>query len=60
MEELVAEIGSAFFCARLGISSSPREDHAQYLGNWLSVLKGDKRAIFTAAAKAQAAIDFVL
>ncbi|AXI40712.1 peptidase [Sulfitobacter sp. SK011] len=60
MEELVAEIGSAFFCARLGISSSPREDHAQYLGNWLSVLKNDKKAIFTAAAKAQAAIDFVL
>jgi antirestriction protein ArdC len=60
MEELVAEIGSAFFCARLGISSSPREDHAQYLGNWLSVLKDDKKAIFTAAARAQAAIDFVL
>jgi antirestriction protein ArdC len=60
MEELVAEIGSAFFCARLGISSSPREDHAQYLGNWLSVLKDDKKVIFTAAAKAQAAIDFVL
>jgi antirestriction protein ArdC len=60
MEELVAEIGSAFFCARLGISSSPREDHARYLGNWLSILKGDKKAIFTAAAKAQAAIDFVL
>jgi antirestriction protein ArdC len=60
MEELVAEIGSAFFCARLGISSTPREDHAQYLGNWLSVLKNDKKAIFSAAAKAQAAIDFVL
>ena len=60
MEELVAEIGSAFFCARLGISSSPREDHAQYLGNWLLVLKDEKKAIFTAAAKAQAAIDFVL
>jgi antirestriction protein ArdC len=60
MEELVAKIGSAFFCARLGISSTPREDHAQYLGNWLSVLKNDKKAIFTAAAKAQAAIDFVL
>jgi antirestriction protein ArdC len=59
MEELVAEIGSAFFCARLGISSTPREDHAQYLAIWLSVLKGDKKAIFTAAAKAQAAIDFV-
>lgn len=60
MEELVAEIGSAFFCARLGMSSTPREDHAQYLANWLSVLKDDKKAIFTAAAKAQAAIDFVL
>lgn len=60
MEELVAELGAAFCCARLGISPSPREDHAQYLANWLKVLKSDKKAIFTAAAKAQAAVDYLL
>lgn len=56
-EELVAELGAAFSCARLGIASEPREDHASYLASWLKVLKGDKRAIFTAASKAQAACD---
>jgi len=60
MEELVAELGAAFLCARLGILISPRQDHAQYLANWLKVLKGDKKAIFTGAAKAQEAVDYVL
>lgn len=58
-EELVAELGAAFLCADLGITPEVREDHAAYIGNWLSVLKGDKRAIFTAAAHAQRAVDFL-
>jgi antirestriction protein ArdC len=56
-EELVAEIGAAFLCCDLGITPEPREDHAAYLGHWLKVLKGDKRAIFQAAAHAQKAAD---
>ncbi|WP_313011161.1 zincin-like metallopeptidase domain-containing protein [Brevundimonas sp.] len=56
-EELVAEMGAAFAMARLGIAADPREDHASYLASWLKVLKQDKRAIFTAASKAQAACD---
>ena len=57
MEELVAELGAAFLCADLGISNSPRPDHAAYLSHWLTVLKGDKKAIFTAASKAAQAVD---
>lgn len=60
MEELVAEIGSAFVCAQLGLTPEVREDHAAYIENWLTVLKGDKRAIFTAASHAQKAADFLL
>jgi len=60
MEELVAELGAAFLCARLDITPVVRDDHAQYLANWLEVLKNDKRAIFAAAAKAQVAVDFIL
>ena len=60
MEELVAELGAAFLCARLRITPAVRKDHAQYLANWLQVLKDDKRAIFAAAAKAQAAVDYIL
>src|SRR5262249_16114707 len=33
MEELTAELGAAFLCASLGISSEPREDHAGYIAS---------------------------
>jgi antirestriction protein ArdC len=58
-EELVAELGAAFLCADLGVTPEIREDHASYLASWLEVLKADKRAIFTAAAHAQRAADFL-
>jgi len=58
-EELVAELGSAFLCADLGITPDVREDHAAYIANWLDVLKNDKRFIFTAASHAQKAADFL-
>jgi antirestriction protein ArdC len=58
-EELIAELGAAFTCAHLGLSTEPREDHAQYLASWLKVLKADTRAIFTAASKAQQAADWL-
>jgi len=47
----------AFLCAELGITPEVRQDHADYLGHWLAVLKEDKRAIFSAAAHAQRAAD---
>ena len=58
-EELVAELGAAFLCADLGVTAEPRDDHASYLASWLEVLKSDKRAIFTAAAHAQRAADYL-
>jgi len=59
MEELVAEIGSAFLSADLGLTPEVREDHTAYIASWLKVLKEDKRAIFSAAAHAQRAADFL-
>lgn len=58
-EELVAELGSAFLCADLGITPEIREDHADYIGHWLKVLSEDKHAIFQAAAHAQRAADYL-
>jgi len=57
-EELVAEMGAAFLCVSCGIPYDTQ--HASYIGDWMKILKDHKRAIFTAAAKAQAAMDFVL
>jgi antirestriction protein ArdC len=59
-EELIAELGAAFTCAHLGLSTEPRPDHAAYIQSWLKVLKADKRAIFTAASKAQQATDWMI
>lgn len=56
----VAEIGSAFLCAELGITEGePRADHAQYLSQWLTLLKSDSRAVFTAAARASEAVAYL-
>ncbi len=58
-EELVAELGAAFLCADLALTPEPGTDHAAYIQSWLKVLKNDKRAIFSAAAHAQRAADFL-
>jgi len=60
-EELIAELGSAFLCADLGIvpELEPRPDHASYIDSWLTLLSGDRRAIFTAASQAQRAVDYL-
>ncbi len=58
-EELVAELASAFLCAELGITPEVMPDHASYIANWLTVLKNDKRAIFSAAAHAQKAAEYL-
>ena len=57
VEELIAELGAAFWCAQAGISAVTRPDHAAYLGSWLRVLRTDARALVTVASKAQAAVD---
>jgi len=59
-EELVAELSAAFTCATVGVASSPRADHAQYIENWLGKLKNDKRYIFEAAKHASKAADFIM
>lgn len=59
MEELVAELGAAFVCADLALTPAPRDEHASYIASWLKALKDDKRAIFSAAAHAQRAADYL-
>lgn len=58
-DELVAELAASFLCADLGVDHDPRDNTAAYVASWLAVLKNDKRAIITAAAKAQSAADYL-
>ena len=55
-EELVAELGAAFLCSDCGIDG--KLQHDSYIASWIKVLKGDKRAIFTASSAARKAADY--
>lgn len=56
-EELIAELGAAFLCAHLDVKGQLR--HADYIANWLQLLRDDSRAVFTAASKASQAADYL-
>ena len=58
MEELIAELGAAFLCAHCQLDGEVQ--HTSYVASWLRILKANNRAIFSAAAKAQVAVDYLL
>lgn len=57
-EELVAELGSAFLMADLGIEGEVQ--HGSYIASWLKALKNDKRYIFKAASAASKAHRYLM
>jgi antirestriction protein ArdC len=57
VEELVAELGAAFLCAEFSIDGVAQA--ATYVERYVDLLTDDPRAIFTAASKAQEAVDFL-
>jgi antirestriction protein ArdC len=63
-EEAIAELTASYCMVDLGFAYGQRNEDglqrsAAYIASWLEVLKSDSRAIFTAAAKAQAAADWL-
>ena len=60
-EELVAEIASCALVNHVGLETSTSfRNNTAYIQNWLSVLKGDKRFIVSAAGKAEKAVNLIL
>jgi antirestriction protein ArdC len=59
-EELAAEIGSAIIGAMVGLAPYHLEEHAAYIDDWLKAVRDEPRAFFSAAAKAQAAVDWLV
>ncbi len=57
-EELVAELGSAFLLAELGVTGTVQHD--SYIASWLKALKNDKRYIFKAASQASKAHQYLV
>lgn len=60
LEELVAEMGSAYLSSASGILDAQITKTAAYITGWLGKLKNDKRFIIQASGLAQKAVDFVL
>lgn len=58
-EELIAELGSAYLCAGLGLASEPHPQHASYIASWIKLLRDDSKAIFKAATLASQATDYL-
>ena len=58
-EELIAELGAAYLCADLSITPEVMPEHGQYLQAWLSILKADSKALFTAASHASRAVEYL-
>ena len=59
-EELRAELAQVMICAELGIAECEFTNGAAYVGEWLHVLRGDKREVFRAATDAQRIADYLL
>lgn len=57
-EELIAELGSAFLMADLGLSGDVQ--HESYIASWLTKLRNDKRYIFRAASAASKAHRYLM
>jgi len=59
-EELVAEMGAAMLCARVGVAQVTLPASAAYIRHWIDALRGDSRLVVSAAAAAQKAVDYIV
>ena len=59
-EELIAEMASAIVGAALGLPTRLLDNHASYLASWIKILKSDRSAVLSAAARGQDASDMIL
>ena len=58
-EELVAEFGAIFMCQEMGLAGVPHEMHDDYLASWARLLTDRPTELFSAASKAQRAVDYL-
>tara|TARA_B100000519_G_C14252788_1_gene443379 strand:- start:955 stop:1788 length:834 start_codon:yes stop_codon:yes gene_type:complete len=59
-EELVAELGSIFLLAELGIQAKPQPANAKYLAGWLKLLKDNPKSIILASKDARKAAEYCI
>ena len=59
-EELTAELGASFLTAITGVGEKVIDNQSAYIAGWLKQLRNDKKLVFSAAGKAQKAVDYIL
>ncbi len=60
-EELIAEMGSCYLMAHVGIENKQvQQNNVAYLRSWISRLQDDPKLAVSAAGKAQKATDYIL
>ncbi len=60
LEELIAEIGSAYLCAMAGIAPKVIDNQAAYINGWLRQLKNQENLFIEAATNAQKAVNYLI
>jgi len=61
LEELIAELGSAFLLAKAGLDPEPLADQqAAYIENWSRKLEADPKLFVTASSKGAKAANYIL
>jgi antirestriction protein ArdC len=58
-EELVAELTSAYLCAKSGIDNT-LDNSSAYIQHWLKALRDDRTMLMKASGKAMAAVEYIL
>ena len=57
--ELVAEFGALFMGMEMGLGTATHELHDDYLADWTKLLTDKPTELFTAASRAQRAVDYL-
>ena len=55
----VVDIGAPMLSMHSARECAAADDHAHYIAHWLEIMKGDKKAIFSAAAAANRAAEYL-
>ena len=58
-EELVAELGSVFLCAELGVNYDLKQ-HASYIQSWQKAIESDPNYLLTASSAAKKAAEYCM
>jgi len=59
MEALVAELGTAYLCARFGINMPPAQQNSKFISSWVDLIKKDADMFFKVVKSASDAVKFL-